>query len=42
VRQVSGEALYEVDLGRGPFEVDTPLGTVAVTGTLFRVSLEEH
>lgn len=42
LKQLSGEALYEVDLGKGPFEVDTPLGTVAVTGTLFRVSLEDR
>ena len=38
IRQVAGSVFYRVDPG-GPFLVDTPAGTVEVTGTCFKVEV---
>src|SRR5690606_25625197 len=38
VTQAAGDVFYRVDRG-GPFRVETPHGTVRVTGTCFRVEL---
>ncbi len=36
-----GEVFYVVTQGKGPFEVRTELGTIAVTGTQFNVNMND-
>lgn len=40
VRQTAGDVFYRVEPG-GPFAVDTPAGRVTVTGTCFRVEVDD-